>query len=518
MTENRRIILNIVATYGRSLFCLVCGIFTGRWVLMSLGEVDYGLYGVVGGLAAFIAFFNGVLASAIGRFYAVSVGAMRTSTDKAVALRECRAWFNTAVSIHTVIPVVLVVIGYPIGVWAIRDFLTIPENRICDCIWLFRFVCLSCFVGMANVPFVAMYTAKQYIAELTVYSFVQTTVNVVFLYYMVSHPGDWLLKYGIWACLLSFVPQVVIMVRAVAVFPECRLERRLMFQVDRFRQLGAFAIWQMIGTGSGLLRGQGMAILINKFFGPSVNAAMSIGQTVNSQANSLSGAMMGAFSPAITNAYGAGDMTRMRKLVFTMSKFGILLSMLFAIPLLLELPEVLRIWLKNPPAYACGFAGLYLLLMLMENATVGHMIAINATGRISRYQVSMGAISLLALPIAFILAVMGVCPYLAVYSIMITVAVYTVVRLLFARSLVALPLRTWACDILFPTLVLFACVSAVGLLPRFFMPSSLGRIVVTTIACELVFVPLTWLIVLSKQERGILVEKLFSRFRKLGGI
>ncbi len=41
--QNRRIVLNIVATYGRSLYALVIGLFCGRWTLMALGEVDYGL-------------------------------------------------------------------------------------------------------------------------------------------------------------------------------------------------------------------------------------------------------------------------------------------------------------------------------------------------------------------------------------------------------------------------------------------------------------------------------------------
>ena len=43
MTANRRIFLNIIATYGRSLYALVIGLFCGRWSLMALGEVDYGL-------------------------------------------------------------------------------------------------------------------------------------------------------------------------------------------------------------------------------------------------------------------------------------------------------------------------------------------------------------------------------------------------------------------------------------------------------------------------------------------
>ena len=43
MSPNRRIFLNIIATYGRSLYALVIGLVFGRWTLMALGEVDYGL-------------------------------------------------------------------------------------------------------------------------------------------------------------------------------------------------------------------------------------------------------------------------------------------------------------------------------------------------------------------------------------------------------------------------------------------------------------------------------------------
>ena len=41
MTQNRRIVLNIVATYGRSLYALVIGLFCGRWTLKALGQGDF---------------------------------------------------------------------------------------------------------------------------------------------------------------------------------------------------------------------------------------------------------------------------------------------------------------------------------------------------------------------------------------------------------------------------------------------------------------------------------------------
>lgn len=67
MSPNKRIFLNIIATYGRSLFALLCGVFTSRWVLEALGAESFGLYGVVGGTTVFITLLNTMLACATGR-------------------------------------------------------------------------------------------------------------------------------------------------------------------------------------------------------------------------------------------------------------------------------------------------------------------------------------------------------------------------------------------------------------------------------------------------------------------
>ena len=160
MSPNKRIFLNIVATYGRSLYSLILGLFTGRWVLMALGHEDYGLYGVVGGMTFFLSFINGLSATAVSRFYAFEVGRASKAVIKEEGLDECRKWFNTALMVHVIIPLVCVVVGYPIGEWAVRNWLTIAPDKVESCVWVFRFACVSCFIGMVNVPFQAMYTAK----------------------------------------------------------------------------------------------------------------------------------------------------------------------------------------------------------------------------------------------------------------------------------------------------------------------------------------------------------------------
>ena len=115
MTANKRIFLNVIATYGRSLFGLACGLFSARWVLEALGKEDFGLYGVVGALTIFISFLNMMLSGALGRYYAFSIGEAKKAADNGRAadgLENCRRWFNTALSIHTIVPVVLMLIGY----------------------------------------------------------------------------------------------------------------------------------------------------------------------------------------------------------------------------------------------------------------------------------------------------------------------------------------------------------------------------------------------------------------------
>ncbi len=121
MTPSRRIFLNILATYGRQVFTLACSIVSSRWTLMVLGKENYGLVNVVGSMVVFITFFNNLFSGAIGRYLGVSVGVSMIKGKEIEGLEEGRCWFNTAVSVHTVIPLILMLIGYHVGIWAIQN-------------------------------------------------------------------------------------------------------------------------------------------------------------------------------------------------------------------------------------------------------------------------------------------------------------------------------------------------------------------------------------------------------------
>lgn len=511
MSPNRRIFLNIVATYGRSLFALVCGLFSARWVLEALGQEDFGLYGVVGGLVAFISIVNALLGCAVGRFYAVSVGAAHVAEDKDAALRECRAWFSTAVLIHTIIPLILMLIGEPLGEYVIRTgWIVVPPARLAECLWVFRFACLASFVVMVGVPFQAMYTAKQSIAELTVYGFATSLLNLGFFYYMVTHPGVWLAKYGAWMAAMLILPAVIIAVRARFVFPECRLVVHEMWDLSRVRQLAAFAGWQAFGGLGALARSQGIAILLNRHaeFGPARNSSMTIANQVVAQTETLAGAMVGAFQPAIANAYGAKDYVQMRALAFRACKFGTLLSAIFVLPLALELPTVLNLWLKEPPAYATGLCWSILAMHLIDRTAVGHMLAVAATGKIALYQAFLGGSLILTLPVAWLFVRLKWGIYATGWAMILTMMLCAWGRVWFARTIAGMSARLWLRSILLPLALLFAVTFCVGWLLRLVLLPSLSRVGMTTLVCELTLLGFSWIFLLDASEREVVRRKL----------
>ena len=173
---------------------------------------------------------------------------------------------------------------------------------------------------------------------------------------------------------------------------------------------------------------------------------------------------------------------------------------------------VLKFWLKNPPAYSAGFAALFLIIHLLENMTWGHMIAVNATGRIAAYQVIMGAVSLMSLPLAIVWVLLGGSPYVIAYSIALTVFVYTFVRVILARRIVGLPVVDWIRKVVAPTCAIFAVGMFAALMPRAWLEAGLGRMIVSVMFAEVVILPVAWFALLSAEERVRVTGLIRRRF------
>ena len=509
MTANRRIALNIVVTYGRSLFALAVGLLCGRWTFLALGKVDYGLLGVVGGMVSFLAFLNSLMAGAISRFYAYSVGAAQKQGNDVAGMEECRRWFSIAVFTHTFLPTLLAVIGEPIGEWAICNYLVVPDNRVAACVCAWRFTVFSCFVGMVNVPFSAMYTAKQEIAERTLYDFLTTFFHAFVGYYMITHPGLWLAKYVAWSCIIAVVPKVIICIRAIVKYPECRFCFAYVWDAERFKKLINYAGSRFCMSLSRLLASNGMSVMVNKCLGPIRNSAVTVGNNVAGHCLTLSYSFAEAFSPAITNAAGAGDMIRLRKLAFaTCSLSGVAVGV-FAIPMILEVDEVMKLWLKTPPEWAGALCICTLVYSMLNGVVEGHWMSVLAIGKVVAYNIAESLCWFLALPIAYVFFLGGLDVVGVGLAWIGVVFLSCLVKIYFGRKIAGLSIRYWFGHVFVPFLIVFAASLVAGLAPRLLLDPSLFRIIVTGIAVEFALLPLSWRFVFQEPERAYCKEKFF---------
>ena len=507
MTETNRIVSNTLATYGRSLFALVLGLFSARWVLCALGKEDYGLFGVVGSIIVFVGLLNGIMSSAVARYYAYAIGEARLCSEEDG--REIIVkWFNSAVFIHTVLPFLLVLVGCPIGMYAIKHWLIIPVPRIDSCQIVFMLALFSAFVNMVSVPYIAMYRAKQLIAELSFWGVLTTSISFICAYWLRYWDGDALVAYAVYMTLVPAVITSIQVVRARRQFDVCKINVKYLADCRRLRQLFKFAFGEFFGWFGSSIRDNGVPILINVNFGSAMNAAYSIANQVSAQTVSLSSAMIGAIMPAVTTAEGAGGHDRAIRLSFRSIKFGVLLILVFCVPLVLEIDEVLKLWLVNPPEETAVFCRCVLIALIVHKLGWGHHLAMLAKGRIVAYQIIVGVVGATGLLWAWIAIRLGYGALGIGVSFVIAYALMTVIRALFAKKLCQMPIDFWLRSVVLPIIITMFASFIVGSAVVCVLEPSFLRIVVTTLVVNLALAAMGWILVLDCEERSYIVQGL----------
>jgi len=498
MTNTNRIALNTIVSYSRGLFALFMGLFSSRWILESLGQSDFGLYGVVGSIIVFITFLNGVTSGAVARFFAYSIG----EGDSV----ETNKWFNVALLLHTLIPLGLLFFGWPLGEWAVAHWLNIPPERLQACLWVFRLSLLSALISMVSAPFIGMHTAMQKIAELSLWGLLSSCLLFGLAFSLRYVKADALVVYGAGAVFISSLFNLIQITRACYMFSECKLCLRYSFDKRRLREIGSYSGWIFFGALGSLFMGSSSSILLNKYFHPSlfpyVNASYSIANQVSAQTRSLSMSLMGALTPEITAAAGRGETQRMLNLSLRASKLSTFFILFFAVPLMIEMDYVLQLWLKDPPILASGFCSLMLASFVVDNLTVGQMVAVRAKGRIARYQFFVGGALIMTLPLAWGLLACGGKPVSVLWASLITMSFCSAGRVLFMRYLLCVRISKWIKGVFAPCICVVVVSWCIGSLTSFlFSGASLLRLVSVILSCSCSSAIIALVFLLDRSEK-----------------
>lgn len=487
---------------------MLISLYTSRVILNALGVDDFGIYNVVGGLISMFTILSGSFSAAISRFITYELG----KNDS----RKLNCIFCTSVNIQLLMSVVIVIVSELIGIWFLNNKLNISAERMAAANWV-----LQCSIGifvlnLLNTPFQAEVIAHEHMGTFAIISIVDAISKLIIAYILPFIPLDKLKIYVVLLLFEALLIRLVYMIYCRRKFEECVYN--FSFDKATFREIGHFAGWNFLGSAAGILNTQGVNMLMNIYFGVAVNAARGIAVQVDGAVRAFINSFTTAINPQITKSYSSGDLDYMYKLICRGSKYSSFLFLLLAVPLVLETPIILNLWLKNVPEYTIIFVRLVIFASFVDSILANSFwTAIMATGKIKAYQISVSLLGGVVFPISWFCYYLGCRPEVT-YIVYIVIFIFVFgLRMLFVHKLTGMPIHYFFRDILARVVPVTLLGFSVPLVIICNMDSSLFRLFLTCFFSVFFSISLICTLGLTKGERKIVKEFVLKKIGMIYG-
>lgn len=391
-SNKKRLAKNTILLYIRTLITLAVGLFTARVIINALGVSDYGIYNIVGGFVSLFSILGGVLISATQRYMNFELGKKEQARSYEV--------FGAAIGINLGISIFLLVVLETFGLWFLNYKLNIPSDRLLAANWVFQCSIITFIVNILSAPYNAAIIAHEKMSAFAYISMLDAFLKLGVAYLLYVAGFDKLIVYSILLTLVAIFIRYIYSSYCTRHFSETKFhvskEKKL------YKEMTGFASMTFLGRLASILSSQGVSIILNIFFGVTVNAARGIALQVNTAVMKFVSDFTTALNPQITKRYAGGDNKGMFKLCCTGAKLSFFLLILFAVPIFFKAPYILKIWLKTFPEETIVFIRLTMLVSLCSVLSQPLIIGILSTGNIKSMCLIIGTVHLFVLPISYL--------------------------------------------------------------------------------------------------------------------
>lgn len=390
---NKKIAKNTIMLYIRMLLSIAVNLYTSRVVLQTLGVDDYGIYGLVGGFFALFSFLNASMSGATSRFITFALG----KGDK----EDIRDTFSTAIIIHICIAITIIIVTETAGIWFLEEKLVIPEERMNAARMVYQFSILAMAVQVTQVPYNASIISYE---RMDVYAYVELLnvfLKLGIVYLLLIGNFDKLILYAALVLLVNILIASIYRIYCIRHFDTCRIHWSI--KKEKLIPMLSFSGWDLYGNMCYSIRQQGINMLINMFYGVSLNAASSVASSVQGIISGLSANVIQAFRPQIVKNYSNDKIDEMQKLMSNALMYTILLFMLIAVPVFLKMDFIMYLWLGQVPDYAALFCRIMLCISILNQVNSILCAVIGATGNVKYISFISGSIYLMSIPLIYVL-------------------------------------------------------------------------------------------------------------------
>lgn len=424
---NRRIAANTLYMYVRLFTVMVIGLYTSRLALEILGVSDYGLFSVVGGVLALFTFISASLGNATSRFLNVEMGKPEGDVNRTFCIN---------VTLHVVLALLIFVLAETIGLWYISHKLNVAPGKLEDALFVYHVSILTACLGIINTPYQSLFLAHEQFRFQALLDIFNSLIRLGCILLLSFYEGDRALcLYSVIFSLTALISFIIYQYVAHLEWPQI-VRLRFVRRWSEYCDVLVFGNWNLLATVSYMARSSGSDLLLNAFFGTSVNGSYAIGKTVSSQVATFSCNFDSASSPQIIQAYAAGDRNRVGYLVNKTGRYNLLLFNLIFFPLFIELDYILHLWLGQVPEGALTFVRLNLLVAGVSLTCGGIGPLLRAFGRIKWFQIELSSFFLICIPVGYYLFSVGFSPYSILVLFIVADVLHRIVQLVMLRILV----------------------------------------------------------------------------------
>jgi O-antigen/teichoic acid export membrane protein len=444
--DHGRVMRNTALLYFRMALMMCINLYTSRVVLQVLGVEDYGIFYVVWGLAYILNFINSSMTASTQRFLNFELG-----TGNKQRLHEI---FITSVHIHFIISLLLILLSETGGIWFLTEKMVIPDERRTAAMWCFQLSIVTAVAEVMSCPYQSVIIAREKMSAFAYISILDAFLKLAIVGMLLLTGYDRLIVYAILYTCEKLLIRMVYNLYCKRHFEESRY--RWFYEKDLFRKMLFFAGWSTLGNLSYVLYTQGLNMLLNVFFGPIANAAQAAASQAKNAVSQFSRNFQVAINPQITKSYAAEQLQEMHLLIFRGSRLTFCLLLMLCLPLAVEAPMVLNLWLKVVPEGTAVFLRLLLVVLIVDQMSSPLVAAIAATGNIKKYQIFSNGIKIFIVPAAYVVLKMGGAPWtvFVVYLLISVLAYIVTIRIVLPQ--IRMSMKDYALHVLKPCLfVLF---------------------------------------------------------------
>lgn len=510
MTTSERILKNTVFLYVKMGITVFISLYTTRLVLNALGASDFGVFGVVGGVITMLGFLNGAMSSATQRYMSYSQGEGDNERQRYI--------FNNSLILHWGIAIVVGLFLELAALLFFNSILNIEPSRIDAAKWIYHFMVVSTMFTIISVPYDAAINAHENMFYYSIVGILESVLKLVIALYVVYTLYDKLITYGLLMALLSIFLLIIKQAYCQIKYDECKYRISGYVSKKVIRELTGFAGWNFVSTAGTLLGNCGGNVVVNHYFGTSINAAQNVGSQLRGQMMAFSNNMLKALTPVIVKKEGEGDRFAMLKFSLTGSKLSFLMFALLAIPFIVETPFILKVWLKNVPDWTVCFSRFQIVIALMEQLTITLGTTIAATGKIKEISIFSGFARFVPLIIYVFVFSFGGEPYWLYIIILINFGFilngYTIYQ---CKKHCNLSMRMFCNSVLYPCCFCSVLSLIIGSIPVVLMEESWMRFIISSCMTLSSYLLAIYYVGFNGEEKIIinsLLRKIFKRFIK----